>query len=100
MSKIRKKAPQGIEHNPLPDTMLKRMRPAREVLPDLAATAAKRGRPKLSNPKQPVKLRIDADVIAAYRASGAGWTTRINNILRRAAPKLSRVSGKTKRKAS
>jgi len=41
-----------------------------------------RGRPKSVSPKQPVKLRLDADVLAALRASGEGWQTRVNQTLR------------------
>ena len=44
----------------------------------------RRGRPPLPNPKQAVKLRLDADVLAAYRKTGAGWQTQINADLRRA----------------
>jgi len=44
-----------------------------------------RGRPKLAKPKEAVKLRIDADVLAHFRASGPGWQTRINAALRRIA---------------
>lgn len=44
----------------------------------------RRGRPPLPNPKQAVKLRLDADVLAAYRKTGAGWQTRINTDLRKA----------------
>jgi uncharacterized protein (DUF4415 family) len=41
-----------------------------------------RGRPKAAVTKEPVKLRLDADVLAALRASGDGWQTRINDTLR------------------
>ena len=41
-----------------------------------------RGRPKSSVTKEPVKIRLDADVLAALRASGEGWQTRINDTLR------------------
>ena len=41
-----------------------------------------RGRPKAATTKEPVKLRLDADVLAALRASGDGWQTRINDTLR------------------
>ena len=41
-----------------------------------------RGRPKAVTTKEPVKLRLDADVLAALRASGEGWQTRINESLR------------------
>jgi uncharacterized protein (DUF4415 family) len=43
----------------------------------------RRGRPPLDNPKQAVKLRLDADVLAAYRKTGEGWQTRINADLRK-----------------
>ncbi len=42
----------------------------------------RRGRPKADTTKKYITLRIDADIIAAFRASGAGWQTRINDILR------------------
>jgi uncharacterized protein (DUF4415 family) len=48
-----------------------------------------RGRPKSAVTKEPVKLRLDADVLAALRASGEGWQTRINDTLR-ASLKLAR----------
>ena len=41
-----------------------------------------RGRPRAASAKEPVKLRLDADVLAALRASGDGWQTRINDALR------------------
>jgi len=48
----------------------------------------KRGRPPLEHPKEAVKLRLDHDVLAAYRRTGRGWQTRINADLRKAARKL------------
>ena len=68
-------------------------RPASEVLPEIlgaevAAVALKRrGRPAMEHPKAPVKLRIDQDVLAAYRATGARWQTRMNEVLRQHMPK-------------
>jgi uncharacterized protein (DUF4415 family) len=41
-----------------------------------------RGRPRAASTKEPVKIRLDADVLAALRASGDGWQTRINDALR------------------
>jgi uncharacterized protein (DUF4415 family) len=44
----------------------------------------RRGRPPLGDqPKSSVTLRLDADVLAAYRALGAGWQSQINADLRR-----------------
>ena len=47
--------------------------------------ARRRGRPmgsKQDVTKEAVKIRLDADVMAALRASGDGWQTRINDALR------------------
>ena len=46
------------------------------------ATLKPRGRPRAVSTNEPVKLRLDADVVAALRASGDGWQTRINDSLR------------------
>jgi uncharacterized protein (DUF4415 family) len=48
----------------------------------------KQGRPPLEHPKEAIKLRLDHDVLAAYRRTGSGWQTRINADLRKAARKL------------
>ena len=50
-----------------------------------------RGRPKSTSTKEPVKLRLDADVLAALRASGDGWQTRINETLRAALKMAGRI---------
>lgn len=42
----------------------------------------RRGRPKAAVTKEPVKLRLDPDVLEALRATGDGWQTRINDMLR------------------
>ncbi|WP_246701586.1 BrnA antitoxin family protein [Rhodopseudomonas sp. BR0G17] len=44
----------------------------------------RRGRPPLgAQPKSSVTLRLDADVLDAYRALGRGWQSQINADLRR-----------------
>jgi len=43
-----------------------------------------RGRPPKEAPKKPVSLRLDPDVLEYFRASGPGWQTRVNDILREA----------------
>lgn len=42
----------------------------------------RRGRPKAAVTKQPVKLRLDSEIIAAFRAEGPGWQTRMNDALK------------------
>jgi uncharacterized protein (DUF4415 family) len=42
----------------------------------------RRGRPKTEMPKQQVTLRLDADVLTGLRATGPGWQTRPNEVLK------------------
>ncbi len=41
-----------------------------------------RGRPAGSGSKEQVAIRFDKDVLAAFRAGGPGWQTRMNDALR------------------
>jgi uncharacterized protein (DUF4415 family) len=61
-----------------------RAKPAAEVLPPevMAAFKKKAGRPRAEVAKVPVSLRLDPDILAAFKATGAGWQTRINDALR------------------
>ena len=47
----------------------------------------RRGRPKLENPKRLLSLRVAPSVIAAWKASGSGWQTRMVEALERTMPK-------------
>ncbi|MCP2012283.1 BrnA antitoxin family protein [Duganella violaceipulchra] len=42
----------------------------------------KRGRPPQAVTKVAVKLRLDRDIVAAFKIDGPGWQTRINQALR------------------
>lgn len=44
--------------------------------------ALARGRPKAQSTKMPLTVRYDADVINAFRATGKGWQTRMNDALK------------------
>jgi uncharacterized protein (DUF4415 family) len=68
--------------------MLREMRPARHVHPELVAAyeRSRRRRPKATK-KVSVTLRLDPDVVKALRASGPGWQTRTNTLLARWAKK-------------
>lgn len=48
-----------------------------------AAVRKHMGRPPLAHKRPTLNMRIDADVLEALRASGKGWQTRVNAILRR-----------------
>jgi len=72
-----------------------RAKSLRADMPDVVAAMKRgRGRPKLAHPKERVSLRLDARIIAAYKATGAGWQSRINAVLARALPKPKRRGSK------
>lgn len=50
-----------------------------------AKAKVQRGRPKEMNTKVSTTIRLDPDVLAAFKAGGPGWQSRINEALRRAA---------------
>jgi len=52
-------------------------------LQDADATRQKRrGRPASAVTKEQVAIRFDRDVLAALRATGPGWQTRVNDAMR------------------
>jgi uncharacterized protein (DUF4415 family) len=54
--------------------------------PDLAKLVRRRGErgPQKTPTKKQVTLRLDKDVVERFRATGAGWQSRINDALRKA----------------
>ena len=42
----------------------------------------RRGRPLGSGSKAQITLRLDVEVVEKFRASGDGWQTRINDVLK------------------
>lgn len=56
---------------PLSDAELARLRPAR-------------GRPVVAVKRPMLSMRVDPDVLAYLRASGKGWQTKVNALLRQA----------------
>jgi uncharacterized protein (DUF4415 family) len=64
-------------------------KPASNALPRLVGmkNAAellepKRGRPPVENPKEHVNIRLDSDIVQAFKNKGLGWQTRVNGALR------------------
>ncbi len=53
----------------------KHFKPGAEVLP-------KGGRPISDSPKKPVQIRLSPEIVSAFKATGHGWQTRINDALR------------------
>jgi uncharacterized protein (DUF4415 family) len=73
------------------------LRPASEVLPPdlyaklVARQPGQRG-PQKAPTKVPVTLRLDRDVVEAFKADGAGWQTRINAALKKVVQRRRRPS--------
>ncbi len=68
----------------------RRARPAAEVLPpELLAVLPKRkpGQrgPRRAPVKKKISLRVDAEVLAYYKATGPGWQSRVNEALKKSA---------------
>ena len=62
-------------------------KPASEVLPPavfavLNAVKRPRGRPKAADTKVFTTIRLDADLLDAFKSTGKGWQTRVNAALR------------------
>ena len=55
---------------------------AEELRAGLETARRKRGRPAGSGTKEQVAIRFDRDVLAALRATGPGWQTRVNDAMR------------------
>ena len=82
----------GIAADPdtleLDDEWFARAKPASEFFDAKtyqALLSIRRGRPPGStkaNPKVPTTIRFDADVLAAVKATGKGWQTRVNDAMR------------------
>lgn len=72
-----------------------RAHPALEVITEVFGGEAaetlrrSRGRPPKQDRKVNQTLRLDPEVLDAYRREGSGWQTRINEVLREHMPKES-----------
>lgn len=67
---------------PLTPGQLKAMIPMRTL----------RGRPKSANPKQLVSVRYSSEVLAYFKATGEGWQSRMDGVLRQYVARRSRQS--------
>jgi uncharacterized protein (DUF4415 family) len=68
----------------------KRAKPGTAHMPPAMVKAIRQFRGKQKAPtKELVSIRLDRDVVDAYRRTGRGWQGRINDTLTRAAKRLS-----------
>lgn len=74
---------------PLTTDELKTARPAKEAFPQLVeayerGTLRARGQrgPQKAPVKKPVSIRLSPEVLAHFKATGAGWQTRLDDALK------------------
>ncbi len=68
------------EENPeLTEEAMRRSIPAKQFFAERGLPMP--GRPKSEAPKVSVSLRLDPDVVDAFKAGGPGWQTRMNAVL-------------------
>ena len=94
---MRKNASRPDSENPeWSEKDIRDARPLMEVLPPETAAAVRRSRgqrgPQRSPTKELISLRVDRDVVAAYRATGTGWQTRANEALKAYVKKSGRAT--------
>jgi uncharacterized protein (DUF4415 family) len=98
MSALKKRQPKPRSTPPLTDedgevreltlADIRRMKPVREVMPELIEAMAdfrsKLGRPKIAAPKVHIGFRLAPDVVESVKASGPGYNARVEQALRKA----------------
>jgi len=81
------------------------MRPAAELLREQFGGAAehllkpKRGRPPKTERKRPVNIRLSPEVLAHFRATGRGWQTRLEDVLKKHVARQRRKPAGARRRA-
>lgn len=67
-------------------TDMKRFRPASDVVPDIVEQQRRaRGQrgPQKTPTKERITIRLDADIVEHFRATGPGWQARLNEALKK-----------------
>jgi uncharacterized protein (DUF4415 family) len=53
-----------------------------EWVEKFATVKSVRGRPRVQTPKTAISIRLSQDVVERFRATGAGWQTRMDQALK------------------
>ncbi len=74
----------AVSDNPeLTDEQLASARPFAEALPALAAEMRRVRGAQKKPPKVPKTIRLSREVVDFFEGSGAGWQTRLDDVLKR-----------------
>jgi uncharacterized protein (DUF4415 family) len=69
----------------LTDEMAAKRTTFAKAFPDLAESIKRsRGRPRVESPLQAVTLRVDADTLERFKATGRNWRSRMSEALKAA----------------
>ncbi|TXK98666.1 hypothetical protein BMR02_08750 [Methylococcaceae bacterium HT1] len=66
----------------LSDEELAQLKPVTEFSELESAVKASVGRPMSNNPKKSINIRLSPEVLEYFRATGKGWQTRMDSVLR------------------
>ncbi len=72
-------APDWVDPDEIPDLSTDEWAKVIEAAP------VRRGRPKAMVTKVSTTIRLDPDVVEAFKSAGPGWQSRMNDALRKAA---------------
>jgi uncharacterized protein (DUF4415 family) len=70
------------------DAQAAQARPFAEAFPELAKNLRRSRGPQKAPTKQLVSLRLDPETVETFKATGPGWQSRMNEVLRAAARDL------------
>jgi uncharacterized protein (DUF4415 family) len=75
----------SVDSPPSTPEMLAAMRPLSEVYPELAEWSRRRGQrgPQKKPCKIVISIRVEPDTVAAYKAGGPGYQTRMAAVLKK-----------------
>ena len=79
MSQIDKSNPEWTDED------FKKSKPASELPPEILAAFPRTRGPQKQPKKIPVSIRLSPEVLEHFRATGPGWQSRIDAVLKKAA---------------
>ncbi|AJC18848.2 BrnA antitoxin family protein [Pandoraea sputorum] len=87
-AKIKKQSAQDSENPEWTKKRFAKAKPASKVLHEIVGEEAAekllrpRGRPRSEHPKERINIRLSPEVLEYFKASGNGWQTRIDAVLK------------------
>lgn len=97
---IQKMIAEDVDNPELTDEQIEAARPFAEIFPGLAKSMeqeiAKRGRPRIENPKEAVTLRLDPETVAFFKNRSGAWRKDMAALLEAARERRGRRRGRVR----